>query len=367
MGCALAYQLARRGLSVVLLERAELGSQSTARCAGGVRQQFSNEANVRLQRLAVTILKRFEEELGSPADFRQVGYLFLLTTPDQVRDFRARLEMWHRIGLSEARWVGPDEARELVPVLNTVDVLGGTFCPTDGIASPADVTMGYAGAARRHGADLRQGVELTGIDVQADRIVGVQTTAGTISTNTVFICAGAWSREVGRMAGVEVPVLPYRRHIFVTDTFPEVPRDNPMTIDFATSFYFHPEGDGVLMGMSDRAQAPSFETDVDWAFLEKLVEVAARRAPALERAGIKTAWAGLYETTPDNQAILGPVAGVEGLWCACGFSGHGFMQAPVAALLLAQQLVEGRPELDISSFAHDRFTRGELVAELNIV
>jgi sarcosine oxidase subunit beta len=367
MGCALAYQLARRGLGVVLLERAELGSQSTARCAGGVRQQFSNEANVRLQRLAVKLLKGFEEELGSPADFRQVGYLFLLTTPEEVGDFRARLEMWHRIGLSEARWVSPEEARELVPVLSTVDVLGGTFCPSDGLASPADVTMGYARAARRHGAELREGVELTSIDLRGDRVAGVQTSAGPISTATVFVCAGAWSGEVGRMAGVEVPVLPYRRHIFVTDTFPEVPRSNPMTIDFATSFYFHPEGDGVLMGMSDRTQPPGFETDVDWGLLEKLVEVAARRAPALERAGIKTAWAGLYETTPDNQAILGPVSGVEGLWCACGFSGHGFMQAPVAALLLAQQLVEGRAELDISSFAHDRFARGHLVAERNIV
>jgi sarcosine oxidase subunit beta len=119
--------------------------------------------------------------------------------------------------------------------------------------------------------------------------------------------------------------------------------------------------------MSDRSQPPGFDTDVDWGLLEKVGEVAARRAPTLERAGIKTAWAGLYETTPDNQAILGPVSAVEGLWCACGFSGHGFMQAPAAALVLAQQLVEGRPELDISSFAHDRFARGELVAERNVV
>jgi sarcosine oxidase subunit beta len=367
MGCALAYQLARRGLSVVLLERAELGSQSTGRCAGGVRQQFSNEGNVRLQQLAVKLLKGFEEELGSSADFRQVGYLFLLTTPEEVSDFRSRLDMWHRVGLSDARWVSPDEARELAPVLSTDGLLGGTFCPSDGLAGPADVTMGYATGARRHGADLREGVELTGIDLQADRVVGVQTSAGPISTGTVFISAGAWSGEVGRMAGVEVPVLPYRRHIFVTDTFLEVPRSNPMTIDFATSFYFHPEGDGVLLGMSDRSQPPGFDTDVDWGLLEKVGEVAARRAPALERAGIKTAWAGLYETTPDNQAILGPVSAVEGLWCACGFSGHGFMQAPAAALVLAQQLVEGRPELDISSFAHDRFARGELVAERNVV
>jgi sarcosine oxidase subunit beta len=367
MGCALAYQLARRGLEVVLLEREQLGSQSTARCAGGVRQQFSSEANVRLQQLAVKLLGEFEAELGVPADFRQIGYLFLLSTPGQVQDFRSLLEMWHRVGLEEARWVSPEQARELVPVLSVDDVLGGTFCPTDGIASPAGVTAGYAAGARRHGADLREGVELTGIDRADDRVVGVRTSAGPISTSLVFVCAGAWSAEVGRMAGVDVPVLPYRRHIFVTDTFAEVPRSNPMTVDFATSFYFHPEGDGVLLGMSDRSQPPGFDIDVDWSLLERLVEVAARTAPPLERAGIKTAWAGLYETTPDHQAILGPVAGVQGLWCACGFSGHGFMQAPAAALLLAQQLVEGSSEIDLSGFSHDRFARGELVAERNVI
>lgn len=367
MGCALAYQLARRQVGVVLLEWAELGSQSTARGAGGVRQQFSNEANVRLQRIAVKLFTGFEEEVGAPSDFRQVGYLFLLTRRDQEREFRSLLDMWHRVGLTEARWVTPGEARELTPVLNVEDVLGGTFCPTDGIASPADVTAGYAAAARRHGADIREGVAVTGIDLASGRIGGVQTSAGPIACSDVFICAGAWSSELGRMAGVDVPVQPYRRHIFVTDAFPEVARTNPMTVDFTTSFYFHAEGEGVLMGMSDRGQPPGFFTDVDWGFLERTVEVAAHRAPALERAGVKTAWAGFYESTPDQQAILGRVPEVEGLWCACGFSGHGFMQAPAAALVLAQLMLDGTPEVDISTFAYERFTKGELVAERNII
>jgi sarcosine oxidase, subunit beta len=366
-GCALAYQLAKRKVDVVLLERETLGSQSTGKCAGGVRQQFSMEANVRLQRMSVQMLREFEQETGHPADFRQIGYLFVLTQPQQVEDFRHNMEMWHRVGVTEARWVDATEAGRMVPVLNVEDVLGCTFCPSDGIASPADVTAGYAAAARRMGARLKEGVEVTGIDVAAGRVQGVRTSGGDIATRLMFNCAGAWSASIGRMAGLEIPVLPYRRHIAVTGTFPPVPRTTPMTVDFQTSLYFHPEGDGVLIGMTDRSEQPGFGTDVNWEFLAKMFEQAAWRAPALAGAGVKTAWSGLYEITPDHQAILGPIGELEGFWCAAGFSGHGFMQAPAAALLVTQLLMDHRSDIDITSFAFDRFARGGLVAEKNVI
>jgi sarcosine oxidase subunit beta len=366
-GCALAYQLAKRKVDVMLLERETLGSQSTGKCAGGVRQQFSTEDNVRVMRLSVKLLETFEQETGHPADFRQIGYLFVFTQPQQVEDFRHNMEMWHRVGLTEARWVDPAEAAKMVPVLNVEDVLGCTFCPTDGIASPNDVTFGYAAAARRLGARLKEGVEVTGIDIASGRVQGVRTSAGDIATRLVINCAGPWAASIGRMAGLEIPVLPYRRHIAVTGAFPAVPRNTPMTVDFHTSLYFHPEGDGVLMGMSDRSEPPAYVIDVNWEFLEKMFEQAARRAPALAGAGVKTAWAGLYESTPDHQAILGPIAEVEGFWCAAGFSGHGFMQAPAASLLLTQLLLDKKSEIDISSFAFERFARGSLVTERNII
>jgi glycine/D-amino acid oxidase-like deaminating enzyme len=224
VGCSLAYQLARRGLDVVLVERDELGSQSTARCAGGVRQQFSSETNVLLQRLAVRQLLAFHEETGGHADFRQIGYLFLLTRPEQEADFRNLLCAWHRLGLTEARWVDAAEARELVPVLAVDDVLGGTFCPSDGLASPADVTAGYAAAARRHGARLREHAAVTGIAVRDGRVRAVETAEGGIATPLVFDCAGAWSADIGRMAGVDVPVRPFRRHVLVTDAWTSRPR-----------------------------------------------------------------------------------------------------------------------------------------------
>jgi len=352
---------------VVLLERAELGSQSTGKCAGGVRQQFSNEANVRLQRMAVRMLEGFEEEVGHPADFRQIGYMFVLTQPQQVEDFRRNMEMWHATGLTEARWVDAAEAARMVPVLNVEDVLGCTFCPTDGIASPADVTMGYAGAARRLGARVREGVEVTGIDHEGGKVSAVRSSQGDIATRLVFDCAGPWASSIGRMVGLEIPVLPYRRHIAVTDTFPAVPRNTPMTVDFRTSLYFHPEGDGVLMGMSDREEGPSYNTDVNWDFIARMFEEAEMRAPKLAQASMKTAWSGLYESTPDHQAILGPIREVEGFWCAAGYSGHGFMQAPAAALLLTQLLLDGKSDIDLSFFAFDRFARGSLVRERNII
>src|ERR1700674_3157230 len=367
MGCALAYQLAKRKVDVVLLERETLGSQSTGKCAGGVRQQFSIEANVRLQRMSVRMFESFENETGHPADFRQIGYLFVFTQTQQVEDFRHNMDMWHRVGLTEARWVDQADAAKMVPVLNVDDVLGCTFCPTDGIASPADVTSGYTAAARRLGASLREGVEVTGIGVASGRVQGVRTSKGDISTRMVLNCAGPWAASIGRMAGLEIPVLPYRRHIAVTGPFPAVPRTTPMTVDFRSSLYFHPEGDGVLIGMSDRTEPPSFTTDVNWEFLEKMFEQAALRAPALASAGVKTAWAGLYESTPDHQAILGPVAELEGFWCAAGFSGHGFMQGPAAALLLTQLLLDHKSEIDISPFAFERFARGALVTERNVI
>src|SRR4029077_14460464 len=190
---------------------------------------------------------------------------------------------------------------------------------------------------------------------------------GDVTTRLVFDCAGAWAPSIGRMAGLEILILPYRRHIAVTGTFPALPRTNPMTVDFQTSLYFHPEGDGVLIGMSDREEAPGFGSDVNWEFLEKMFAQAAHRAPALASAGVKTVWAGLYETTPDHQAILGPIPELEVFWCAAGFSGHGFMQAPAAALLLTQLLLDQASEVGISSFAFERFAKGSLVKERNII
>lgn len=367
IGCSLACHLARAGQSVVLLERETLGSQSTGRCAGGVRQQFSTELNVRMQRYSVARLEHFEEEVGHPLEFRQIGYLFLLTEPAQVASFREQFEMWHRLGLREARWLSPDEARRLSPAITVDDVLAATFCPSDGIASPLDVTDGYAAAARRAGATLLEGCAVTGIEGRDDRIQGVRTTQGAISTPLVINAAGPWAGRVAALAGVELPVEPYPRHVFVTEAAPDIPRDNPMTLDMTSSFYFHPEGEGILFGMGERDERPTFEQRVDPGFLEKVAAVAERRLPLLLDLGIRTSWVGLYEVTPDHQPFLGPLEEVEGLWCACGFSGHGFQMAPAVGHLMTQLILEGRSDLDLSPFSPRRRRTGAWRAEQNVV
>jgi sarcosine oxidase subunit beta len=208
---------------------------------------------------------------------------------------------------------------------------------------------------------------VTGVEVNKGRVMGVVTSAGEVSTRVLFNCAGPWSKVIGEMAGVKVPVEPHKRHIWVTGPVPGVGTDCPMTVDFATTFYFHPEGEGLLFGIGEREDAPTFSTNVDESALERAIEVALRRLPALGQAGVKTGWAGLYEVTPDHQAILGPSREVEGFWCACGFSGHGFMQAPAAGLLLTQRLLDGRSEIDLSPLSPDRFAAGALLAEKNVI
>jgi sarcosine oxidase subunit beta len=365
VGCSLAYHLASAGMHPLLLERREFGAGSTARGAGGVRQQFATEVNVRVGMLSRQLLERFEEEVGATADLRSIGYLLVATEPALMRQFAGNVEMQHRVGLRDARLLTTDGVAELVPQLNLEDVLGGTFCPSDGLAGPNEVTSGYVAAARRHGALVVEGVGVDGIERDGERISAVVAGGTRISTPVVVNCAGPYAAEVGAMASLTVPVKPYRRHLFLTEAF-SLDIDPPMTVDMRTSFYFHPEGDGLMLGMSDPAEPSSFDTTVDWGFLEHLVEHATHRLPALEQAAIKTGWAGLYEVSPDNQAIVGE-SELTGFWLCCGFSGHGFMQAPAVGRLLAAEITGAGSEIDLTPFSPHRFARGESTPEAAVI
>jgi len=366
VGCSVAYHLASWGMKPLLLERETLGSGSTARCAGGVRQQFSTEVNVRVGMLSRRMLERFPEEIGAGAAFRKIGYLFLATTAQEAAQFRRNVEMQQRVGVDDVRFLSVDEALELVPDVRREDLAGATFCASDGVAGPNEVTTGYAAAARRLGAQLVEDCGVTSIDRSGDAVTGVIVGEHRVATPAVVNCAGPYAGVLAAMADIDLPVKPYRRHLFLTERSP-LRTAPPMTVDFHTSFYFHPEGDGLLLGMSDPAEPSSFDTEVDWGFLEHLVEHASWRLPALTETGIKTGWAGLYEITPDNQAVIGESDEVSGFWQCCGFSGHGFMQAPAAGYLLAQ-LMSGQPtEIDIAAFSPSRFARDELVPEAAVI
>jgi sarcosine oxidase subunit beta len=373
MGASVAYHLAQRGVAdVVLVEReALLGMGSTGRNAGGVRHQFSNEVNIRLSIESIGLLERFKEEVGSEVDLHQDGYLFLLSTPASVETFARNVALQRRLGIDVA-WLDAADAASLAPGLRTDGVIGATFCQRDGIADPNGVTMGFARGAQARGVTIERGTEVTGIRIDAGRVAGVETTRGAIATPAVVDAAGPHARSIGRMAGIDVPVEPYRRHIFIAqrpaaaDRW-NVPASRIMVIDFETSFYFHREGAGLLFGMGDPHETPTFDLTVQWEFLERVTEIADTRLPALMDASISHAWAGLYEVTPDANPIIGAARDLPGFFLINGFSGHGFQHSPAAGRILADVMTGRDPGMDLTSFALERFAAGTLDGEQNVV
>jgi len=368
MGASTAYHLAKKGChDIVVLEKDLLGFGATGKSAGGIRQQFSTEANVRISIESVRFFENFMEELDTEIDYRQFGYLFLITTDSEWKDFNANVALQKRLGVP-VELLSREQVKELAPYLWVDDVIGGTFCPTDGYADPHCVVMGLAKGARRLGVKFHEKTAVREIRVQDGKVLGVVTSEGEISAPVIVNAAGPWAGQVGQMAGVQVPVNPYRRQIFVTAPFDELPQKLPVIIESATSFYFRREGPGILMGMSDEQEPSSFNTNVDWEFLTRVVERAVTRAPVLEKAGFMDGWAGSYEITPDRNPIIDcNIGGIQGFHCAAGFSGHGFMQGPAVGRIMADLILGREPGVDLGAFAFDRFQKGQLTAEQRVI
>jgi sarcosine oxidase subunit beta len=367
MGASVAYHLTRLGVrDVVLVEREKmLATGSTGRNAGGVRHQFSNAENIQLSIESIRTIEHFADEVGYPVDFHQDGYLFLLSSPASVEVFRRNVALQRSLGV-DVDWLDADGVGTLAPGLDIAGILAATFCARDGIADPNGVTMGFARAAQAGGATIERDTEVTGVRVAAGRVRGVDTTRGAIDAPIVINAAGPHARAIGRMAGVDVPVDPYRRHIFIAADVP-TPPNHLMVIDFETTFYYHREGAGILFGMGARDETPTFDMTVQWDFLPQVIDVAVLRLPVLHNASISHAWAGLYEMTPDHNPIIGPAPGVDGLFTIAGFSGHGFQHSPAAGRILAD-LVAGRdPHFDVTPFALERFAAGRVSGEHYVV
>jgi sarcosine oxidase, subunit beta len=366
MGTSAAFHLAEAGVDVVLLERAALGSGSTSRAAGGVRAQFSDALNIQIAQRSLEAFRCFATRPGWEIDLKRSGYLFVLSREADVAEFESNVALQNRYGVP-SRMLTAGEARVLCPLLAGEDILAASYSPDDGHATPEAVVQGYAYTARALGAHVRVGCEVTGIDTEHDRITSVQTSHGPIATNVVICAAGAWSRACGEMVGQALPVTPLRRQILFTEPMDDLPPGLPFTIDFATSFYFHREGPGLLMGMSDRRETPGFalETTDDW--VPDLLEIASRRAPRIADAGIKGGWAGLYEVTPDHNAIIGESERVSRFLYATGFSGHGFLQGPAVGEILRDLVLERPPFVNIAPLSVTRFSDAMLRPEFNIV
>ena len=367
IGASIAYHLSLRGAGrVIVLERDRLGSGSTGKNAGGIRLQFSTEVNVRLSQRALPRLEAFKDEMGVDPQFHQVGYLFLITAERDVVPFERSLALWQKLGVPATRLTAA-EAHALFPEVRVDDVRFATFCAKDGYADPHSILQGYVARARERGVEFREGAEVTGIELEGGRVAAVRAAGDRIACPTVIDAAGAWGARIGAMVGLNLPIAPLRRHIFVTAPVPGLDHEFPLTIEFATGLYFHRESGGVLLGMADPADGPGNDDSVNWDFLPTVVERALERLPVLERATVKTGWAGFYEDTPDKHPILGPIDEVPGFIGAAGFSGHGLMHAPAAGEVIAQVVCGEPTSVDITALRFERFANGALITEHNVV
>lgn len=372
VGSSIAYHLTAAGCrSVLVLERESAqGKGSTGKSMGGVRAQFSTPVNIQMSLYAIPFYASFERELGHPAGYRPQGYLFLATSPAHMDYLHTNYQRQIALGLKSVRLLPAEEIRTMYPQLRSDDIVGGSFCATDGFVDPYSAMTGFMQCAVAKGAKLIKNSEVTAIERDSKGIAAVVTSKEAFQTRTLVNAAGAWAAPVARMVGVELPVEPLRRMLVPTEPFDDFPHTAPMIIDMSTGFHFRPEGRGFLLAWNDQDENTGYKTDFDPAFVEKILVRAADRVPIFENLAVnpKRAWAGLYEMTPDHHPILGPVKEVPGFYLANGFSGHGVMHAPATGKIVSDLILKGSTELiDASVLSFDRFAEGRLVHETAIL
>ena len=356
IGCSIAYHLTQRGQrNVVVVERATIGAGSTSKAAGGIRAQFASEVEIRFSLESIERFKRFKDEFGVDCGYVQDGYLFVVSDSGVLAKYERTVRFQNELGVP-SRIVSPEDVRELAPGISLDGVIAGVWCPTDGHATPNDVCMAFAGRARQAGARFLEETTVTGMHRVGGGRTLVETTAGTIETPLVVVAAGANAAPVARMLGAEVPVVPKRRHVFVTDDFDGIRHPLPLTIDTGSGFYLRSEHQTLLMSPGDVGEVSDFfEVPVDWGALETTVEKGVKRFPVLEQATVRNAWAGLRPLTPDEHAIVDWLPGVPGVFCAVGFCGHGFQHSPATGHHVAEWLLQGQPSIDLSALSFARF------------
>ncbi|MCF1592221.1 NAD(P)/FAD-dependent oxidoreductase [Streptomyces muensis] len=368
MGASIAFHLAEAGVcDIVVVERGDLGCGSSGKPIGGVRAQFSDPLNIELGSRSLRAFGDFPRRPGAGIGLDTVGYLFLLDDEEQVTAFEAAVVLQNSMGVP-SRVIGADEAEHLCPYISTEGLVAAVHSPADGHARPALVVQGYARAAARAGVTFATHTAVTGLDTAGERVTGVHTSHGHIACGTVICAAGAWSARIGAMAGVDLPVRPVRRQLAFTEPLtPPAPRI-PFTIDFSSSAYFHNSDDGLLFGLADPGQEDGFDTTWTPQWLELFRAAARRRAPALADMRTAGGWAGLYEVTPDHNALIGRSTALPNFLYATGFSGHGFLQAPAVGEIVRDLCLGREPFTDITPLSADRFRHGaEFRPEAHVV
>lgn len=341
------------------------GKGSTGKSMGGVRAQFSTDVNIRMSMYSIPFYASFEDRVGSYCGYKPHGYLFCATSEKHMQYLSTNLDRQRALGLPQATLVTTKEISQMVPLWRTDDVVGGSFCPTDGFVDPHSVMSGFTEAACTRGVRLVRGAEAIAIAPHS-----VRSTAGEFSAAKIVIACGAWSGQAAKLAHAELPVVPLRRMLVPTEPFDGIPERCPMTIDMSNGFHFRPEGRGLLMAWNDPEETPGFKTTFDPAFIEKILTRAVDRVPAFENLEVnpKRAWAGLYEVSPDHHAILGQSAEHDWLYYATGFSGHGVMHAPATGKILADLLTNRSTDLiDAEVLSVRRFAEAREIHETAVL
>lgn len=368
VGSSIAYHLTAEGCSnILLIEReSSTGKGSTGKSMGGVRAQFSMPVSIQMSLYSIPFYASFEDRLGFPCDYRPQGYLFCATSENHMAYLRTNYAQQVKMGLKNVRLVAGDEIRSMFPQLRGDDIVGGSFCSTDGFVDPYSAMNGFMTWACDHGASLWKNTVATAIEKDDLGVISVETTRGAVATRKVVNCAGAWAAGVAALVGIDLPVQPLRRMLVPSEPFDEFPHTAPMIVDMSNGFHFRPEARGFLLAWNDPEETPGFKTDFDPGFIEKILTRAADRVPCFANLPVnpKRAWAGLYEMTPDHHPILGEAPGVPGFFLANGFSGHGVMHAPATGKILSDLILTDKTDLiNVSLLGLSRFAEGKLIHE----
>jgi len=366
MGASIAFHLAEAGVTdVVVVEQGSLGSGSSAKPLGGVRATFSDANNVQLGLRSLRSYETFADRFGIDIGLRQVGYLFLCRSEAELAAVEASVRLQNRLGCN-SRMVTAAEACEINPMLEPAPLLGASFSPQDGYAEPARVVEGYARAATALGVRFCEYTEV--FELTTDPAGGhhVQTQRGCVRAGTVIITAGAWSTKLGAMLGVHLPVQAVRRQVGFTPQLARPHPTVPFTLDLSTTLYFHNYRNGLLLGISNADEDPGFCREFSYGWTRAFDAAAAVVAPSLVGQSLVGGWAGLYENTPDHNAMIGKAA-VPGVLYATGFSGHGFLQGPAVGELVRDLYLDKDSFMDPTAFSADRFGTGALLSEIHII
>lgn len=367
-GCSIAYNLAKKGVkNIVVLEKGYICSGATGRCGAGVRMQWGTEMNCKLAKQSIEFYENANEilEYDGDVEFKQEGYLLVAGNEREFEQFKRNIEVQHACGIP-SKLLTVEEAREIVPYLNTDVITGAAFCGKDGFLNPFKTTDAYYRAAKRLGVEFHTFTEVTGIQVENGKVVGVQTTKGNIATNIVVNAAGGWSKVISEMVGVDVPIYSERHQILVTE--PVEPLQAPMVMGYSLNLYVQQEPHGpFIMGRGDDTEPRDLRITSSWQFLEHMAKTVDLLLPPLSKLRVVRQWAGLYNMTPDRQPIYDHAENVEGFYMAIGFSGHGFMFGPLTGIVMSEMILGEEPTIDVSMLNLNRFKTGNLLIEPSVV